>query len=140
MQSGADFIDRTIAALEGGPALPEDIAGRLLNACLEYRDKPGASLDKLLGLKPGRGQRSIASCYRDQHCARKFREFYKAHYEGVKPTPAAQTIDCNFNDLAKNRDDPDVDQYHKELYDEIMSVKGKVPKSRMILHALQSNE
>lgn len=139
MQPDGDFIDRTIAALEGDPGVPEDIRKRLLGALLEYRDTPSANLEKLLGIKPGRGQSPIAIGYRDQHCGRLYRRFCKAHYNGVAPTTAAKDIDFNFDELAKNRDDPHVAKVYKELYDEVIAVKGKVPKWRAIYNALQSN-
>ena len=139
MQSGADLIDRTIVAIEGGYRLPDDIRNRLLFALTEYRANPGAQLDKLLGLQPGRGQCSIATSYRDQRCARLYQGFYKTHYKGVAPTAAAKDMDFNFDELAKNRDDPDIDQHYKDLYDEVVARKGKVPKWRAIYNALQSN-
>ena len=136
MQPDGDFIDRTIAALEGDPGVPEDIRKRLLGALLEYRDTPSANLEKLLGIKPGRGQSPIAISYRDQHCARLYRKFYKAHYNGVAPTTAAKDIAFNLAELAENNDDPYVDRRYKKLYREVVAAKGKVPKWRTIYNAL----
>jgi hypothetical protein len=136
MQSGADFIDRTIAALEGDYRLPDESRNRLLFAFTEYRANPGAQLDKLLGLQPGRGQCSIATSYRDQRCTQLYRDFYKVNYKDVKPTAAAKDIAFNLAELAENYDDPDVEQHYKDLYDEVMAVKGKVPKWRTIYNTL----
>jgi hypothetical protein len=139
MQSGADFIDRTLAALEGGYPLADDDRNRLLFAFTEYRTDPNAQLDKLLGLRPGRGQCSIASSYLNQNCARLIQSFYDTYYEGSTPTAAAKDIDFNFDELARNRADPAVGQHHKELYDAVVAAKGKVLKWRAIYNALQPN-
>ena len=141
MQSGAELLDRTLAAIEGGLRLPDDVRQWLGEAFAEYRANPDAELDKLLGLRPGRGKCSIASTYREQHCARLYRDCYETHYQSVAPTTAAKDMVTHFEVLASNEGDPHVPEHIRRLYGEVVSLKGRAPKHwrRIYDTALQKN-
>ena len=73
-----DLIERTIVALQAGTPLPPDVAQEWERGLRNYRDTPGASLDKVMGFKSRRGKRGFwyqqAQRKRmrilDEHCRR----------------------------------------------------------------------
>lgn len=75
------LIERTIVLLQADKPLPPDVAKWLECGLRKYRDTPGSSLDKILGLKSRQGKRNIwytlerrdqleilGRHYREYHC------------------------------------------------------------------------
>ena len=139
MQSGADLIDRSIVAIEGGYRLPEDVRRRLLFAFTEYRTNPGANLDKLLGLKPGRGQCSIAKRYRLQERGRLIVAHYREYHDDKKPYPASFDIADNLALLTFHENDANIDGSYKALFAELARLDIPIPKQRAVYDLLRNS-
>lgn len=138
MDRPVEFIRRTLAALQGGRPLPPDIAPRWDCALQAVLNDPATRLDNALGIRPGRGQPSIAEQYKLQLRDEWVRNLYTAHHGNKKKYPASMDIADNLNLLRANHDDPLIDDCYRDLFDKLSKAGIDLPSQRAVYDLLRN--
>lgn len=138
MSPEVEFIRRSLVAFQGGGPLPPDIARRWETGLRAILKDPATRLDDALGIRPGRGQPSIAEQYKLQLRDDWVRNLYAAHHRNKKKHPASMDIADNLDLLRANRDDPRIDDCYKELFDRLSAAGINSPSQRVIYDLLRN--
>ena len=133
------FIRRSIAAFQGGGPLPPDIARRWESGLRAILTDPATRLDDALGIRPGRGQQSIAEQYKLQLRDEWVRNCYTVHHENKKKYPASMDIADNLDLLRANRDDRLIDDYYRDLFDKLSKAGIDLPSQRAVYDLLRNS-
>ena len=136
MRDSLEFIDRTLAALEGGYPVPAPVAREWIQALRAIRVDPKARLDDVLGIRPGRGQSTLAGLSRLQKRAHLFHSHYRTYLAGASEHAASLDLEDNLRLLHEDRNNPKVPGHYRILYDELAALGVKIPRHRTICNEI----
>ncbi len=133
MQSGADLIDRFLAAHEGGLEVPEDVMAWLANGFREFKRRPAMGLDKAFNYEtPTKGE-----------CKREVRKHLRLHFSKYERplnrsrNRAAEHMAHELQLLARNYDDLNVAPQYRLLFDKISGLGERMPGDELIKKILR---
>ena len=138
MSHAVEFVQRFLAALQGGRPLPPDSAFQLERALRALLTDPDSRLDESLGLRR-RGQSSIAEQYKLQLRDEWVRNFYAKHHRQQSRNSASMDIADNLDLLRQNRNAPLIDACYKELFDRLSAAGIDPPSQRAVYDLLRNS-
>lgn len=138
MSPELEFILRSQAAVQGSD-LPPAIKRRFERGFDSLLLRPGASLDKALGITPGRGQDCIAEQYKRYRRDAYFVSHYRKHLASKSPNAASQDQVNNLELLASDYDDPHIPDHYRKLFDRLESTGTASPSQRTIYELLRNS-
>ena len=130
MSSELEFIVRSLAALEGGSKLPDDVARVWIRGLRAYRDKPSISMEDAFGLRGPTGKRRVWSEFAQQERARFIQIVFARTYSkiGISKRRAAELIARDL-DAIQSGSTVAFPRELVELYDALARLPVKLPRS-----------
>ena len=130
-----EFIQRTLASFEGGIPLSGDLKRVWARGLQAYLNTPGLSLDKAMDLCD-RGQDSIATKHKRWQRNAWVRNHYQVHHAPKSRYAASHDTADNLELLAVDRDDPNIDDSYRDLFDKLEASGIELPSQRTIYRLL----